>query len=38
MKPNDAFRKFSVASANALGSTGMFAANVLLILTRGSCT
>jgi low affinity Fe/Cu permease len=32
MKLNDAFRRFSLASANALGSTWMFAANVLLIL------
>ena len=29
---NQAFRKFSVASANALGSSWMFIANVLLIL------
>ena len=29
---NQAFRKFSVAAANALGSSWMFIANVLLIL------
>ena len=29
---NQAFRKFSVASANALGSSWMFIANVMLIL------
>ena len=32
MKLNEAFRRFSLVSANALGSTWMFAANVLLIL------
>lgn len=32
MKLNDAFRRFSLVSANALGSTWMFVANVLLIL------
>ena len=29
---NNAFRKFSIAAANALGSSWMFIANVLLIL------
>jgi low affinity Fe/Cu permease len=32
MTLNDAFRKFSLLSANALGSTWMFAMNVILIL------
>jgi low affinity Fe/Cu permease len=34
MTVNEAFGKFSIASANALGSPWMFAVNVFLILVR----